>query len=56
MLLCVVFADMKPFSQLCLTYGVLTKFPVDILVEKVVANDKPFFIVLYDHLSVLNQK
>ena len=52
---CVCLVDMRPFSQLCLAYGVLTKFPVNTLVEKAATN-KPFFIVLYDHLSTLNQK
>lgn len=46
----------KPFPQLSLVYGILAKFPVDLLVEKASAESKPFLIVLYDHLSSLSQR
>ena len=46
----------KPFPQLSLVYGMLAKFPVDLLVEKVTAENKPFLIVLYDQLLSLSQR
>ena len=46
----------KAFPQLSLVYGMLAKFPVDILVEKVTAENKPFLIILYDYLLSLSQR
>ena len=46
----------KPFSQLSLVYGMLAKFPIDLLVEKVTVENKPFLIVLYDQLLSLSQR
>ena len=46
----------RPFPQLSLVYGMLAKFPVDLLVEKVTTESKPFLIVLYDHLLSLSQR
>ena len=46
----------KPFPQLSLVYGMLAKFPVDLLVEKVTTENKPFLILLYDYLLSLSQR
>ena len=46
----------RPFPQLSLVYGMLAKFPVDLLVEKVTTESRPFLIVFYDHLLSLGQR